>query len=172
MLSCGSDDDMGILQFITASDSGSESEAVVFPLADDGYLYIAAPVNQSNGFGVYPKKLTDPYQGDKTNPQNVYVPDLVGGWKLARYHEVPFSTGNKGNNIFLTFCRELEEKYPDDIGNGIRLVFFAHSGGSLDLWLDGGQDWVQVEAIYDSFKVSGSFTNEYARRKTKIPYSV
>lgn len=119
--------------FQTSLSSQESQPESPFPIADDGYLYIMA-WGQSNMLGVNPQQPNEPRSGDMTNPTNVWVPDLLGGWKEAKYFEEPFNTINLSNNIAICFCREMADKY----GLKIRLTFFAQGGAALSVFMKQG----------------------------------
>ena len=123
-----------------------------FPVADDGYLYIMS-LGQSNMVGSYPNTSSLLYSGDMTNPTNVEVQDGAGGWKNATYQDSPFSS--YGNNIALTFCRELALKY----GLKIRLIHNASGAKSIEDWIDGGIMWTATENIYAPYKTGGEWND-------------
>lgn len=114
-----------------------------FPIADDGYLYVLS-FGQSNMVGVYPKSRTEPKAGDHTNPTMVYVPDNLGDWQLATFGE--------NCTIYLTFCRDLSEKY----NIPIRLINSAIGGNPIESWYLGGLGYDQLDSSYRTFPFFGN----------------
>lgn len=152
--------------FISSLNADSGITPSPFPIADDGYLYVYA-MGQSNMAGKYPEQLTDPWQGDKTNPTNVYVPDRLGGWILAEYSVWPFQVNV--NNIAITMCRELADKY----GLQIRMYFDARGGAALNEWIATNPDedmWTRLVNIMNTFVVDGEFNNNYRPASTWIQH--
>ncbi|MCA1807958.1 MAG: hypothetical protein LC725_00585 [Lentisphaerae bacterium] len=129
-----------------------------FRLAPDGYLYILA-FGQSNMAGT--TEGTDdwmPLTGDASRgdihdaPATCHVADLSGKWVQMKYHHKQRTSLFYGdNNLAFVFCRELAEKYPEAIGKGIRLVFVAQGGASIENFYNGGKKWEKMKNYYDAY---------------------
>ena len=129
-----------------------------FRLAPDGYLYILA-FGQSNMAGAR-EGTTDwlPLTGDASRgdihdaPSTCQVADLSGKWVQMEYHHGDKSNLFYGdNNLAFVFCRELAEKYPEAIGNGIRMVFVAQGGAQIENWYNGAKKWIVTRDYYDAY---------------------
>lgn len=151
LISCNNqDDDMKL--FISNLSSSEISPQNPFPIEDDGYLYVFA-MGQSNMIGIYPEEITDDYQGDKTESDKVFINDNdnPGSWKIARFGELPFVATRDSNNIALSFCVALYNKYPQHFPNGIRILFSAASGQSLDWWVSPNLGYTSVRDKMSDF---------------------
>lgn len=139
------------MKLFMSSLSGKEVETSLFPLADDGYLYLLS-------FGQSNSTAGRPPDGDRVDGTRVQVPDGVGGWKAASIYDSPFlETGlaANGNLIHLSFANALADKYDLDI----RMIHDAEGGKEIELWLEGAEMRLRLDAIYDTFKSGGVFTN-------------
>lgn len=155
LISCSQDEDMRLFQTSLGSDGGS-GPSIDLPIADDGYLYIYA-AGQSNMVGTYPLYPNGfTYTGNMTNPTKTFIPawENNGTWINATYQNIyGYSSTKYSNNIMLTFCREIENDYPDLLG--IKVVFIAVGATEIENWIPplGGQ-WIRTEDAYDSFSSS------------------
>ena len=110
------------------------------PVDDDGYLYVLA-FGQSNMTGGYPTDVNDPdylNHGDKTNPVQSYYGNL-GEWQPLTYGTGPIRAN--GNNIAITFCKEMERLY----NVKIRLIHSWAGGRGIECW---DEDYTNTDEMY------------------------
>lgn len=141
-----------------AANEASQPDEGDFRLAPDGYLYILAFGQSNMASTTEGTEDWKPLTGDASRgnihdaPETCRVADLSGEWVHMEYHHRDRSKLFYGdNNLAFVFCRELAEHYPDAIGKGIRLVFVAKGGASIENWYNGGKNRETMKDYYDAY---------------------